>query len=116
MIPRKLKPTDLANRPLAEETKEELTGVATSFRDRAKTEQKRFDDATDSEYWCAFYFQDRAQKEAFLRALKLIDLGDKYIEGQEAARRLGVTLPPGPVWSTHQRSATRLLPLVMPKK
>ncbi|WP_211440941.1 hypothetical protein [Collimonas humicola] len=50
--------------------------------------------ANDSEFWFAMYFQTREQKEAFVAALGLKQ--DKYIDGQEAARILGITLPPRP--------------------
>ena len=47
--------------------------------------------ANDSEFWCAFYFQSRAQKEAFLQHFGIKQ--DKYIDGQDAADAMGITLP-----------------------
>lgn len=71
----------------------DLDAVQAGFRARAKDEGRRFALATDTEYWACLCFQTREQKEVFLKALKLIELGDKYIDGQAAARVLGVELP-----------------------
>lgn len=46
-------------------------------------------DAFDSEYWVCFCFQTRAQKEEFLHKAGLFALGDKYIDGRKAAKKLG---------------------------
>lgn len=77
---------------IEQDAQEELSEVLQGFRDRAQAENQRFVDATDSEFWVAFCFQTREQKEEFLTLLKLIELGDKYIDGMEAARKLGITL------------------------
>ena len=50
---------------------------------------------TDSEYWAAVCFETRAQKEAFLKALDVFRQGDKYLDGLEVARRMGIELPSG---------------------
>ena len=73
---------------LAEDAAAELTDLEAAYRGRAKNESKRFKNATDSEYWVAFCFRDRASKEKFLRDYGLIDLGDKYIDGHRAGRIL----------------------------
>lgn len=72
---------------------QELNELQQGFRNRAKAEAERFDLVTDSEFWCCFCFQSRDQKEAFLAALKLLPLGDKYIDGVRAAKELGIKLP-----------------------
>ena len=71
----------------------DLDAVQQGFRNRAKQESDRFALATDSEYWAAICFQTREQKEAFLSALKLLEFGDKYLDGRLVAERLGVNLP-----------------------
>lgn len=71
----------------------DLDAVQRGFRERAKNEDKRFELVVDSEYWFAVCFQSRAQKERFLMAMKWIELGDKYLDGQEVARLMGVDLP-----------------------
>lgn len=75
-----------------EDAQIELSEVLAGFKDRARIEQQRFTDATDSEYWVCFCFQTREQKEEFLQKLNLLDLGDKYLDGMEAARQMGVEL------------------------
>lgn len=71
----------------------DLDAVQAGFRKRAKDEGKRFALATDTEYWACLCFQTREQKEAFLAALNLLSLGDKYLDGQEVAKVLGVKIP-----------------------
>ena len=71
----------------------DLDAVQQGFRNRAKQESDRFALATDSEYWAAICFQTREQKEAFLSALKLLEFGDKYLDGRLVAERLGIKLP-----------------------
>lgn len=70
----------------------ELNAMQQAFKARAKQEAQRFRDVTDSEYWVAVCFQTREDKDRFLRALNLIQLGDKYIDGHKAAQLLGVDL------------------------
>lgn len=74
------------------DSKAELTELQQAFRDRKKNEARRFELATDSEYWVALCFQTRAQKETFLKALKLIQYGDKYLDGRLLAEKMGITL------------------------
>ena len=71
----------------------DLSELQAGFRKRAKDEGRRFEQATDTEYWACLCFQTREQKEAFLKALNLLAIGDKYLDGQEVARVLGVELP-----------------------
>lgn len=71
----------------------DLDAVQEGFRKRAKDEGKRFALATDTEYWACLCFQTREQKEAFLSALNILSLGDKYLDGQEVAKVLGVKIP-----------------------
>lgn len=82
------------------------------FRDRAKQEGKRLEDVTDSEYWVAVCFQTREQKDEFLLKAGLADLGDKYLDGMQVARVMGIKLesrmPPMP----KLRLDRRLLELV----
>lgn len=75
----------------------ETSAVLQAFIARSKAEQARFLLATDSEYWVGLCFQTREQKEHFLREAKLIQHGDKYIDGALLAKRMGITLPPAAV-------------------
>ncbi|OGA98131.1 MAG: hypothetical protein A3E79_11785 [Burkholderiales bacterium RIFCSPHIGHO2_12_FULL_61_11] len=75
----------------------ETSAVLQAFIDRSKAEQARFLLATDSEYWVGLCFQTREQKEHFLREAKLLQHGDKYIDGALLAKRMGIELPPAAV-------------------
>ena len=76
----------------------DLDAVQAGFRKRAADEANRFALATDSEYWTCICFQTREQKEHFLAALDILKFADqstggRYLDGQEVAKQLGVTLP-----------------------
>lgn len=71
----------------------ELSETLRGFKERAKAEAERFKNATDTEYWACFCFQTREQKDVFLKALDLIQFGDKYLDGVRVAEQLGVELP-----------------------
>lgn len=71
----------------------DLDEVQSGFRKRAADESNRFALATDTEYWACLCFQTREQKEAFLAALDILKFGDRYLDGQEVAKQLGVALP-----------------------
>lgn len=75
------------------DSREEISETLRAFKERAKREETRRRLATDSEFWTCFVFQDREQKEAFLRALNLLQHGDKYLDGRVVAKKLGVELP-----------------------
>jgi len=49
---------------------------------------RKMGEAHDTEHWFAVNFDDRAQKDAALKALGLFDIGDKYVDGREASRAL----------------------------
>lgn len=70
----------------------EVSEILSGFRGRAKREDQRFVDATDSEYWVAICFQTRDQKEEFLQKAKWADLGDKYLDGMAVAKVMGIKL------------------------
>lgn len=70
----------------------EQSAVLVAFQQRAAREDERFWDSVDSEYWFAVCFQTREQKEEFISALNIDDLGDKYIDGMELAKRLKIQL------------------------
>lgn len=50
--------------------------------------------ANETEFWFAMYFQTREQKDAFLKAVKWFEMGDKYLDGLLVAKEMGVELPP----------------------
>jgi hypothetical protein len=71
---------------------EAASGAFDKLKADIKAEQHRFEVVNDSEFWCAFCFESREQKEEFLRVFQLHFLGDKYIDGLAAARALGKPL------------------------
>ena len=82
--------------PPEERAERVLSEAEAAFKARAQAEADRFELATDSEFWVAIGFQSRRQKEQFLQALRdklgLKDDGDKYLDGWEVAKALGITL------------------------
>lgn len=98
---------------LEADAEQRLLAAESAFMARQKAEAARVEAATDTEFWCALYFQTREQKEAFLRAMKLLELGDKYLDGCEVARVLGVTLPQGPEWQQRVKESKRYLDFAM---
>lgn len=60
--------------------------------ERKRATQERFRTATDPEFFFCVCFQSREQKEQFLELVGWSDLGDKYINGLEVARRLKVPI------------------------
>jgi hypothetical protein len=68
------------------EAKADISEALRLFKERAAAANQRFVDNTDSEHWVAICFQNRAQKEEWLRETGLIDLGDKYLDGVAVAR------------------------------
>jgi hypothetical protein len=74
------------------DAREELTDIQKQFKEAAKNERQIFIDNTDSEYFVCLGFQNREQKEEFLKTSGLIKIGDKYLNGIEAAEILGIQL------------------------
>ncbi len=72
----------------------ELDAVAAGFRERAAKEAARFNDATDTGYYTCLVFENRAQLDAFLKALDLDSKGELYLDGREVAARMGITIEP----------------------
>lgn len=89
----------------------EVEKVESEFAARSDREEKRFQDATDSEFWVAVCFQTRDQKEAFLKALGLFEAGDKYLDGIEVAEKLGIKIDRDTSKVRHRPLSKRLLGL-----
>lgn len=70
----------------------ELDALAEGFRKRRDQEAQRFRDATDSEFWFAVCFRDRAHKDRFLAQIEAARLGDKYIDGHALAKLLNLDI------------------------
>jgi hypothetical protein len=64
--------------------------IRTAFMQRTKNEAARVELVTDTEFWCCLCFETREQKDNFLKAAGLFDIGDKYLDGRQVARKLGI--------------------------
>jgi hypothetical protein len=81
------------------DSKAELTAIGQAFKERALTDKKRQELATDSEYWFCVCFLTREQCEEFLEKAGL-SIKDKYIDGRVMAKALGMTInSPDPEFS-----------------
>lgn len=67
-----------------------------AIREGREKQRQAIQLANDAEYWFAVYFQTREQKEAFLKAVKWFEHGDKYLDGRWLAKKFNVELPPRP--------------------
>ncbi len=92
----------------------ELSATLKAFKERAKAEEKRRADATDSEFWVCVTFQNRAQKEEFLAKLGLLADGDKYLDGQRVAEAVSIELTPADVVYRDARIDSKYAALAMP--
>ncbi|MDP2369326.1 hypothetical protein [Rhodoferax sp.] len=96
---------------------QEISATLAAFKARAKTEQERFEAATDSEFWLGVCFQTRAQKEAFLQGVNMLQHGDKYIDGELLAKRMGIALPAADVpYNVSARPDKKLAAMVLEKE
>ena len=111
-----LKPKAVAVKPegFQKTVDREVSAVRESFIKRAMKESARLASAIDTEYWFCVCFQNRMQKEAFLKAMDLTLYGDKYLDGARFADKLGVKLPPFMATSGLKRPADKKLePLIL---
>ena len=74
----------------------QISDVLKAFKSSKAEEKKTFEENIDSEYWFCMCFHTRAQKEEFLEKLGIAHLGDKYIDGVDAAIELHIPLTPAP--------------------
>lgn len=102
-------PGNLADVDIEKVAEDEISEVLAGFKQRAKNEDARKEGAIDSEFWFCLYFQTREQKDEFLAKIGWDDIGDKYIDGMEAAEAVGITLesfiPPMPQIRIDQKLA-----------
>ena len=88
------------------ERTKEISAVLKSFKERATAERDVFKENVDSEFWCCLCFQTRAQKEEFLTRMGWIDMGDKYLDGVEVAKRQKINLE-NPVPAVRKRNHSK---------
>jgi hypothetical protein len=70
----------------------EVSEVLAAIKAGERSNDQRFDDATDSEYWFCICFQTREQKEEFLNLVGWTEIGDKYLDGMKVAKAMGLKL------------------------
>lgn len=69
------------------------TGKDGYFRNKEQAENNRRKLAMQSEFYFCVVFKSREQKEAFLAAAGLTGYGDRYLDGEKVAAKLGVAIP-----------------------
>lgn len=77
-----------------QDVKAELGALEAAFRDRGSKELTRMSNEIDSENWFSVVFETREQKEDFLSRIAMLELGDKYFDGRDFAKRMGIELQP----------------------
>jgi hypothetical protein len=91
-------PDPLADLPIADDPDEsvgnEVSAALQAIRDEKAQRRDAYRTIVDTEYWFCVCFQNRAQKDEFLRLAGWIDHGDKYLDGLEIARRMGIKIEP----------------------
>jgi len=68
----------------------EMSEIVRLIREKKKQSADRFRIAEDTDYWVALCFQCREQRDEFLKKAGWSELGEKYLNGLEIARRLGI--------------------------
>lgn len=102
---RKLEPRENPEEAVAQEVSVALQTII----DEKQQRRDAYRSTLDHEFWCALCFQSREQKEQFLKALDLLDIGDKYLDGLLVAERLGVPLDVINLSAKEVRQAPKLL-------
>ncbi|WP_054812189.1 hypothetical protein [Nocardia arizonensis] len=77
---------------LEADVKAELDALGKGLSGASKQWAEKFAAMNDSEFWVAICFRSREQKDEFLRKLELVELGDKYLDGEKVADILGIDL------------------------
>lgn len=65
--------------------------------ERKKATQERFRVATDPEFYFLVCFQSREQKEEFLNKADWIDLGERFLNGLDVARKMNIDIAAIPI-------------------
>jgi len=110
-------------KPFTETIVEKLTTAQEQFRKARIREREQRDTLNDPEFWFCIYFPTRELKNEFLAKSGITEHigGDKYIDGIELARAMGIKMsgdrvPFTPVIGVKSRWANLALPLPTPKK
>ncbi len=78
---------------ISEALQEDQSVVLPEFEKRAQAEQERYDDATNSRFYCCLCFQSQEQMIEFKHKTGFDKITDKiFIDGMKAAKALGIEL------------------------
>lgn len=86
-----------------------LSNIESGLLDRKRSEQKRFQNATDSCFWIAICFQTREEK---IQATRFCGLPDdtQYVDGKPFMEALGAEIDAqGPDWKPNMRGVSKKL-------
>lgn len=73
---------------------QEIEGLSEEMAEAIRKEKADFREKIDTEYFFVVCFQNREQKESFLRQMGVLAHGDKYLNGLYLAEVLGYNVPP----------------------
>lgn len=79
---------------LLAEITEDQSEIESATKSAFKAEANKLADVLDSEFYICLCFDSRAAKEQFLSQTKIAKTDDRFVDGHEIAKRLGVELPP----------------------
>lgn len=90
-----------------EEAQAEISEALRAFRKDAERASERMLDNTDSGFYICMGFPTRAHKDEFLRKSGIDQAGDRYLDGMEVARILGIRMEtPVPAMPNFHMDAT----------
>lgn len=92
-IPNPLDRLDLSDDP-EEAAEQEVSAALQHILDEKKKRRDAYRDMLDHEFWFAICFQNRRQKDEFLKAVGWDKIGDKYLDGLKVAAALEVPIEP----------------------
>lgn len=115
-IPKPPKKSGAGSGNIENDCRAELSEVAAGFRKRAATESARKSAATDGDFYLCVIFASQEQVEAFLKATGVGKINDRFIDGREMARAMGVNLQPCALKTKLKKPSSRLANLVMGEK
>lgn len=95
LIPEPLPESTLAHLPVLDNPEDSAKRDHVEMMKMLRRQQREaIDEANDAGYWFGVYFQNRHQKEAFIKAIGAVELTEgQYIDGNELAKVMGIELP-----------------------
>lgn len=87
----------------------EVSVMAQAIAAEKKQRRDAYRTMVDPEFWFAVCFQNREQKEVFLKSVGWFEHGDKYLDGLWVAKKLGIKIEPILLEAKSIRAAPKLL-------